>query len=154
MLPRYVGDSAQIFDAEVAARGNNTTRASDHLPVFAEFTLGPSDPDAGSAGLRIVSALPDPHGADQGKEQVTLRNTGMAPIHLNGWRLRDRAQNEFALGGMIGAGATSTVTMTTSSMPLNNAGDEVQVVDPQGVVRHQVQYQVSQVHPGVTIAFP
>jgi endonuclease/exonuclease/phosphatase family metal-dependent hydrolase len=154
MLPRYVGASAQVFDSAVAARGNNTTRASDHLPVSAEFTVGAPEPDTGGTGLRIISLLPDPIGADQGREQVILRNTGMMPINLTGWRLRDRAQNEFALTGMIGAGATSTITITTSSMPLNNSGDEVRAVDPQGLVRHQVQYQASQVQPGVTISFP
>jgi endonuclease/exonuclease/phosphatase family metal-dependent hydrolase len=154
MLPRYVGASAQVFDSAVAARGNNATRASDHLPVSAEFTLGAPEPDTGGPGLRIISLLPDPTGADQGREQVTLRNTGKTAINLTGWRLRDRAQNEFVLSVMIGAGATSTITMTTNSMPLNNSGDEVRVVDPQGVVRHQVQYQASQVQPGVVIAFP
>jgi endonuclease/exonuclease/phosphatase family metal-dependent hydrolase len=154
MLPRYVGASAQVFDSAVAARGNNTTRASDHLPVSAEFTLGAPEPDPGGTGLRIISLLPDPPGADQGREQLTLRNTGTTAINLTGWRLRDRAQNEFALSGMIGAGATSTITMATNSMPLNNSGDEVRIVDPQGVVRHQVRYEAAQVQQGVTVSFP
>jgi hypothetical protein len=44
--------------------------------------------------------------------------------------------------------------MTSFSMPLNNSGDTVQVVDPQGVVRHEVRYEAAQVQPGVTVSFP
>jgi hypothetical protein len=104
-------------------------------------------------GVPILSLLPDPVGNDQGREQVTLRNTGTAATNLSGWRLRDRAQNEFMLSGTVAAGATVTITMATFSMPLNNSGDEVQVVDPSGVVRHQVRYEAAQVQPGVTLAF-
>ena len=43
--------------------------------------------------------------------------------------------------------------MTMFSMPLNNLGDEVQVVDPLGVVRHQVRYEAALVQPGVTVSF-
>jgi hypothetical protein len=39
-------------------------------------------------------------------------------------------------------------------MPLNNSGDDVQLVDPQGVVRHQVSYTAAQVQLGVTITIP
>ena len=30
----------------------------------------------------------------------------------------------------------------------------VRVVDPQGVIRHEVQYGAAQVQPGVTVTFP
>jgi endonuclease/exonuclease/phosphatase family metal-dependent hydrolase len=154
MLPKYVGDSAQVFNLAVAAAGNDTTRASDHLPVSAEFTFGAPEPDAAAEGLRITGLLPDPAGNDQGNEQVTIRNSSLTPINLTGWRLRDRAQNEFILAGPIAAGATSTITMTAFTMPLNNSGDLVQLIDPQGVIRHEVRYEAAQVQPGVVVQFP
>lgn len=40
MYPYYDRGSAAIFDNPVAVRGNDFNRASDHLPVFADFVLG------------------------------------------------------------------------------------------------------------------
>ena len=37
ILETYVSDSAKVFDHAVAAKGNNRNRASDHVPVFADF---------------------------------------------------------------------------------------------------------------------
>ena len=61
----YVAGSAKVYDDPVAVRGNGTTRASDHLPVSAEFVFE-SQADSGS-GLRIAALLPDPVGKDRGK---------------------------------------------------------------------------------------
>ena len=60
MLPKYVQASARIFDHEVAVRGNNETRASDHLPVSAEFIFDqPAPTPAPSGGVRVVALLPN-----------------------------------------------------------------------------------------------
>jgi hypothetical protein len=39
-------------------------------------------------------------------------------------------------------------------MPLNNGGDLIVLVDPNGNVRHQVEYTAAQVSPGAVISFP
>ena len=39
MVEHYVVDSAHVFNQAVGARGNDTTRASDHLPVIATFVF-------------------------------------------------------------------------------------------------------------------
>jgi hypothetical protein len=155
MLPRYVLGSVRIFDHEVAVRGNNDTRASDHLPVVAEFVFTPAaPPPAAPAGLAITALLPDPDGADNAREQVTLRNAGTAMVNLAGWKLRDRAGNEFALSGTIAGGATRVITMTVFSMPLNNSGDDVALLDAQGNIVHHVTYTASQVQSGQQVVFP
>ena len=43
--------------------------------------------------------------------------------------------------------------MTTFTMPLNNSGDEVFLIDPQGNIKHKVRYEASQVQPGAVITF-
>ena len=155
MHERYVGGSAQVFNHDAAVRGNTQNRASDHLPVFADFVFDPASPvEPATTGLQISGLLPDPAGADNSREQVTIRNATGSAISLTGWVLRDRAQNEFMLSGSVAANGTVTITMAAFTMPLNNSGDEVFLIDPEGVIRHHVRYDAPQVQPGVPISFP
>jgi hypothetical protein len=43
MHGHYVQGSAKVFDYDVAVLGNNNTRASDHLPVYADSIFGGED---------------------------------------------------------------------------------------------------------------
>jgi hypothetical protein len=85
---------------------------------------------------------------------VTLRNASAAGVNLNNRTLRDRAGNKFALSGTIAAGATRAITMSVFSMPLNNSGDDVSLIDPQGHVVHHVSYTGNQVQTGQVVTFP
>jgi hypothetical protein len=67
--------------------------------------------------------------------------------------LRDRAGNQFALTGSIPAQQPLTITMREFSMPLNNSGDDVSLLDPQGQVRHHVSYTAAQAQPGQMVTF-
>ncbi len=102
-------------------------------------------------GIEIVALLPNPKGVDAGNEQVTIANSTNEPLNLRGWKLVDRADNEFALRGMVAAKKSLVVTMTESTMPLNNNGDEILLIDAQNVVRSQVRYTSDQVRSGVTL---
>lgn len=51
------------------------------------------------------------------------------------------------------AGRETVVTMTNSSMPLNNDGNTVMLIDGSSVVRHQVSYTAENVKSGVPVAF-
>jgi len=156
MGSRYVQGSAHVFDLAIAMQGNNTTRASDHLPVYAEFAFGddtPSDPVT-ATGVRLVSLLPNPAGDDKGRESVAIRNFTAAAVSLSGWKLKDAAGNTFALAGSIPAGGTLSIVMTNNSMPLNNNGDTVTLVDDSGAERHSVSYVGSQATSGNVVEFP
>lgn len=153
MVPRYVLGSTQVFDVAAAALGNEETRASDHLPVVAEFLFGEEPPVVEEDGiLQIVALLPNPVGEDAGNESVTIRNPGPSEASLDGCELRDRAENAFALPGTIAPGSDREIVMTTFSMPLNNSGDEVRLVCDEEVL-HVVQYTREQVVEGATIEF-
>lgn len=155
-VDNYLANSIQVFTGTMALEGNNTNRASDHVPVFADFVFGGEEPapQPAPSGVRIVALLPDPNGPDPGNERVTLRNNSSSQVNLQGWKLVDRAGNGFALSGQIGAGQSRTFTLPANVMPLNNSGDEVSVVDSQGNIVHTVSYLTSQVKPGQEIAFP
>jgi endonuclease/exonuclease/phosphatase family metal-dependent hydrolase len=154
MFDNYVQGSAQVFNHKVGVNGNSTNRASDHLPVSAEFVFDSSDSDEESAlNIMIVSLLPNPNGIDNGNEQVTLRNNTQNDINLTGWKLRDRAGNEYNLSGIVPSNNSLTITMTTFSMPLNNSGDDISLIDNQSNSKHHVSYTSSQVKSGVVVNF-
>ncbi|MCI0330302.1 MAG: lamin tail domain-containing protein [candidate division Zixibacteria bacterium] len=153
MAPNYVQNSAGVFNNAVAVKGNAQTRASDHLPVFAEFVFGAEPNGGGLAAVRISALLPNPAGEDNSREVVALRNDGSGPVDLAGWKLRDKAGNEYLLQGTIAGGSESRITMTSFSMPLNNGGDEVTLLDAQGASRHKVTYSAANVVEGQEILF-
>jgi hypothetical protein len=101
--------------------------------------------------VRILSLLPNPEGPDEGREQVALGNGTADAVDLAGWLLRDRAGNRFALDGIIPAREQLTITMRAFSMPLNNSGDDVSLIDPQGQVRHHVSYTAVQAGSGTVV---
>jgi len=39
MVSGYVNGSCKVFDKAVTVKGNDTTRASDHVPVYADFVF-------------------------------------------------------------------------------------------------------------------
>lgn len=156
MGDRYVSGSAKVFDHAVALRGSSSNRASDHLPVSAEFVFGaePPEEEPPLPTMRIVALLPNPAGTDFGREEVTVGNFTGAAVSLAGWRLRDASGNEFALSGSVAAGERRRVTLPANRLPLTNSGDEVLLVDPQGNIRHRVSYTGSQAGSGQVITFP
>ena len=104
-------------------------------------------------GVKIVALLPNPQGTDAGNEQVTIWNATNKSVKLQGWKLIDKAGNVFLLAGTVEPGKHLIVTMTDATMPLNNNGDDVVLVDPDGVGRSKVSYEADQVRPGVTLRF-
>lgn len=126
---------------------------SDHLPLIARFRIREDDDGigAGGGGVRIVAVLPNPSGSDHHAEQVTLRNLGTTDVSLDGWRVADDDGNSFLLSGTIAAGATRVITLDRTAM-LNNSGDEVLLLSPNGL-EHNVTYD-GNAQNGQTITFP
>jgi Lamin Tail Domain len=102
--------------------------------------------------MLIVPALPDPVGADQGRESVTILNTTPAPIDLSGWQLIDAAQNRHSLAGILAGGAVLQVQLD-NHLQLGNQGDALLLVDTNGATVDQVRYEEREVRPGRTICF-
>lgn len=98
-------------------------------------------------GLRIVSMIPDPQGDDFTNEQITFRNIGSTPIDLAGWRVRDLAGNLWELDGLsnIAPDEDKILIRGGAPMSLNNGGDQIELVAPEGTVVQSVTYgKVSQ----------
>jgi hypothetical protein len=109
-------------------------------PVWFEFADLPVPP-AAAPGLRIASLIPNPAGDDSLNEQIVLRNDGALPVLLDGWIVRDLAQNTWRLDGVTAdANATVTIKRAGQRMSMNNAGDTIELVSPGGSVVQTVTY--------------
>ncbi|NLS97593.1 MAG: hypothetical protein GXX96_36095 [Planctomycetaceae bacterium] len=104
-------------------------------------------------GLEVTDLLPDPVGRDEGHEAVEIGNSTDKSVDLGGWKLRDRAGNEYRLAGTVAARGRLRIVMTAATMPLNNDGDTVLLIDPAGVVRCRVEYNADHVRAGNWVEF-
>ena len=114
-------------------------KAASEKPAVSDVVLN---------GVAITGLLPDPKGRDEGQEAVEIGNSTDQPVDLAGWKLRDRAGNEYRLAGTVAPKGQLRIVMTTPTMPLNNDGDTVLLIDPAGVVRSRVEYTGEQVQRG------
>ena len=112
--------------------------------------VAPGEPDL---RIRIVAALVNPHGGDQGQETVTLLNVTDVDQPLAGWALANRNKAKFTLAGVIKAGATATFTLSVD-VPLSNDGGLISLLDASGLKVHGVSYTKAQAgRQGWTVAF-
>lgn len=100
-------------------------------------------PAAAQPMVRIIALLPDPAGNDFLEERITLKNTGTSAVKLTSWKVRDLADNSWPLDGLgtLAAGAQASVKRNGQQMGLNNGGDTVELVAPDGTVVQTVDYK-------------
>ena len=89
--------------------------------------------------VRIVGALVNPKGADDGKETVCLLNASPDAIDLTGWQLADRLKNKCGLSGTLAPGATMTIKLP-ASVQLGNGGGTITLLDRGGLKVDGVSY--------------
>ncbi len=94
--------------------------------------------------LRIVAALVNPEGQDQGFEAVTLINTSTRSIDLKGWRILDKMKRAFEIPPhTIAPGETHRVKLDGESAQLGNNGGLITLITPEGLKAHGVSYTKS-----------
>ncbi len=98
------------------------------------------DAPAADGRVRIVAALVNPSGPDQGLETVTILNTTPKPIDLKGWKLADRNKNKVPLSGVLNAGQTMMVKLPKTGIELPNDGGIITLLDNKGLKVHGVSY--------------
>ena len=79
--------------------------------------------------VMIDALLRNPVGDDLQLETVTLVSKSTTVVSLQGWILRDRSGLHWDLTGTILAGRSRTLRRNGQGMSLNNAGDEITLVD-------------------------
>jgi len=113
----------------------------------------PTPTDASTPVVKIVAILPNPAGADAGHETVTLKNTDNTELSLDGWTLRDKANNEMPVIGITLAPNTTEEITLHSTITLNNKGDDVILLDGQGAEIDKISYAKQDVTIGQPIFF-
>lgn len=126
----------------------------DDNPAFGNGGIpGPTTPEGTpSPAIRILAVLPDPVGSDEEAESVTIANGNALEVSLDGWKLRDKANNTFNLSGTVPASSTLSIRVR-GNFSLNQNGDEVRLINPAGQVVHTVSYTAAQVKEGKFITF-
>jgi len=99
---------------------------------------------APEGAIRIVGALVNPTGGDQGRETVVLLNTLTTDVNLAGWAIANKAKQRHALTGTIARnGGTLTVKLPVQ-VPLSNDGGIITLLDEHGLKVHGVSYTKQQ----------
>lgn len=96
-----------------------------------------------TARVVISSVLPNPVGNDEQLEQITIGNKGTAAVSLIGWTLKDRAGDTWLLNGSIAPNQSRTFRRNGQAMTLNNAGDEIVLLNTEQVEQDRFSYDVS-----------
>lgn len=95
-----------------------------------------------SSSVRIIAALVNPVGGEDGKETVTLLNSTDAAVDLAGWQLADRIDRRQTLAGLLAAGEARGIQLAAApdGPKLTNADSRITLLSPDGTVAHQVAY--------------
>lgn len=114
----------------------------------------PLMPSSEAGEIRIIAALINPPGADEGRETVTLFNAGGTPVTLDGWKIRDRQNHTEDLAGThIESNQSVTVRLSGRGVQLSNRGGFIQIYDPGNRLVHVVTYTKKQASQGKIIVF-
>jgi len=161
-LPAPCGNVANEFIADTSTSGQDGTIQTTVDGPAGTFTVKWRDASrtlpirastapvaAPTADVTIAAVLPDPVGADEQFETVTLTNNGNTAVSLSGWILRDRSGLVWTLSGTLAASQSKTFRRSGQPMSLNNAGDKVSLIDAGQAVRDTFEYTSSK--PGILI---
>jgi len=119
---------------------------TDHFPVVVRLHNFNGTITTPAVNVKIRSLLPNPEGNENQNEEVTIINLGTQSVNLSGWKLRDLAGKTWSLDtlGTLGPGEEKTIKRNGQPMALNNGGDTIDLIDPNGNVVHTVTYSRSE----------
>lgn len=128
--------------AELETKSDSIKAATKPSPA----TLGAAQ-ESGSYTTSVIvfRALPNPIGDDTAGEFIELKNTGSVPADLSGWQLDDEeggsAPHTIPHGVTIAANDTLTFSREDTAIALNNNGDVVRLLAPDGTVISTLAYE-------------
>ena len=100
-----------------------------------------------SDDIKINEFLPNPEGSDTENEWIELYNNGSSEVDLSGWIIDDEeggsTPHTFSQGTKITAQGYLVIYRSESNIALNNNGDEVRLLHPDGNLVDQVSFSES-----------
>ena len=95
-------------------------------------------------GVFINEVLPSPDGPDETEEWIELKNTNSQEVDIAGWEIKDTAgtikKYKFPAGSKIASYGFLVLSRPVSKISLNNAGDGLILLWPNGQVVDQAAY--------------
>jgi endonuclease/exonuclease/phosphatase family metal-dependent hydrolase len=98
----FVLNTSSMTSSARSAAGlgsSDTSTASDHLPIVADFAITPTRPAVSHRELFITEIMADPSGTDSQREWLEVYNRSDAPVDLRGFTLRDQSGSRHTFGG-------------------------------------------------------
>ncbi len=96
---------------------------------------------------RIVGALVNPRGVDEGLESVTIFNTSDGDLNLDGWQILDRNDKAEALDGRLPFAQARTFRLSGRGAQLGNKGGTITLLDDRGLKVDGVAYTRNDARP-------
>ncbi|MCB2181234.1 MAG: lamin tail domain-containing protein [Desulfobulbaceae bacterium] len=134
---------AESIESVAIPHNHDPREVTDHFPVVVRLEISSNSSGGGTSGLiKITSLIPNPDGDENQNEKASLKNTGSTAINMAGWKLRDLVGTHWALDslGTVNPGQEVTILRHGQSMAMNNGGDTIDLVAPNGRVIQSVSY--------------
>lgn len=97
-----------------------------------------------SQGIVVNEFLPNPKGDDKIGEWIEIRNSGDLMADLSGWQLDDEKEGSqpfiFPNNSLLSSHQHLVLSRQTTGLALNNDGDKVRLLYPNGQIASQVSY--------------
>ena len=106
--------------------------------VEEEPTTTPSGPY--STAIKLSELLPNPSTSETADEFIELYNNGEEEVAVTGWQLIDASGQIFTLAGSIGAKRYYAWYRSDTKISLNNTGDTIALLQPDGTELDRVSY--------------
>lgn len=137
-------DTNASFAALIAADGKEVQRISWERSGVANAVF--AFPKIPNSPFMIFTVSPNPSGNEFGREEIMMYNYTDTAVSSTGWKLRSTRGNQEQLFQYTGNVPRQTFFLCRYNVApwLNNEGDTVLVVNPQGKVVHWVQWGKTQ----------
>ncbi len=93
--------------------------------------------------VEISELLPNPAGADTGKEWIEIHNKTDKPISLANWKIQNKEGKTFILpvSASIPENGYLILSDETTKMRMKNSDDEIQLIDAENIIQDQVEFE-------------
>lgn len=96
-------------------------------------------------GITFSEIMPSPEGADETNEWIELFNSNNSTVDLSGWKIQDADGSlttyAFPSDAKMASNEYLTVKRTETKIALNNEGDGLNLMSPDGKIRDSVSYK-------------
>lgn len=93
--------------------------------------------------VEISELLPNPAGADTGKEWIEIHNKTDESISLASWKIQNKEGKIFILpvSASIPGNGYLILTDETTKIRMKNSDDEIQLIDAENIIQDQVEFE-------------